>query len=313
MSAPLVYVGMDVAKATLDLHVPTQPQPHTRPFANDTGGHRALVRWLQRFGSVQIVCEATGGYERAAVAALQSAAIPVAVVNARHVRDFARAQGRLAKTDRLDAAVLSDYGRCLQPSASTPCSEAQRRLAELIARRQQVQRLRRAEANRLEHLSQPEIRRQLQRHLVALERQLEQIDAWLSEMVRAEESLAQKVARMCLVCGVGRITALVLLATVPELGTMNRREAAALVGVAPFNHDSGPRRGHRVISGGRAAARQALYMAGLVAAFTNPRLKPFYQRLVASGKAHKVALVAVMRKLIILLNRILQDPTFQPT
>jgi len=313
MSAPLVYVGMDVAKATLDLHVPTQPQPHTRQFANDTRGHRALARWLQRFGPVQIICEATGGYERIAVVALQSTAIPVAVVNARQVRDFARAQGRLAKTDRLDAAVLADYGRCLQPSASAAGSEAQRRLAELIARRQQLQRVRRAEGNRLEHLSQPEIRRQLQRHLVALDRQLEQIDAWLSEMLREEESLAQKVARMCLVCGVGRITALVLLATVPELGTMNRREAAALVGVAPFNRDSGPRRGYRAISGGRAAARQALYMAGLVAAFTNPRLKQFYQRLVAGGKAHKVALVAVMRKLIILLNHILQDPTFQPT
>ena len=131
--------------------------------------------------------------------------------------------------------------------------------------------------------------------------------------MQTEESLAQKVARLCLVVGVGRITALVLLATLPELGTLNRRQAAALVGVAPFNRDSGPRRGHRQIAGGRAAARRALYMAGLVAAFTNARLKVFYQRLVAAGKAPKVALVAVMRKLIILLNHILQDPNFQPT
>ena len=170
-----------------------------------------------------------------------------------------------------------------------------------------------AEHNRLEHTTHPALRRQIQRHVVALDRQLEQLDVWLTELVRAEEPLAQKVARLCLVVGVGRITALILLATVPELGTLNRRQAAALVGVAPFNRDSGPRRGHRLIAGGRATARRALYMAGLVAAFTNPRLKQFYHRLVAAGKAPKVALVAVMRKLIILLNHILHDPTFQPT
>jgi transposase len=157
------------------------------------------------------------------------------------------------------------------------------------------------------------VRRQLQRHLAALDQQLEQLDAWLTELVRTESSLAQKVARLCLVVGVGRITAVALLATLPELGTLNRRQAAALVGVAPFNRDSGPRRGHRLIAGGRAAARRALYMAALVAAFHNRRFKPFYHRLVAEGKARKVALVAVMRKLIILLNHILQDPSFQPT
>jgi transposase len=152
----------------------------------------------------------------------------------------------------------------------------------------------------LEQATHPAVRRQLQRHVVGLERQLEQIDAWLTELVNREESLAQKVARLCLVRGVGRITAVVLLATMPELGTLNRRQAAALVGVAPFNRDSGPRRGHRLIAGGRAAARRALYMAGLVAAFRNARFKVFYHRLVAEGKAPKVALVAVMRKLIIL-------------
>lgn len=313
MSESLVYVGMDIAKATLDLHALTTPRPQSRQFANDRLGHRALVRWLQKLGPVHVVCEATGGYERAVVAALQAAAQVVAVVNPRQVRDFARAQGRLAKTDRLDAAVLADYGQCLQPTASAVPSAAQRQLAELIARRQQLQQVRTAEHNRLEHLTHPALRRQLQRHLVALDRQLEQLDAWLTELVRTDEILTRKVARLCLVVGVGRLTAWVLLATVPELGTLNRRQAAALVGVAPFNRDSGPRRGHRLIAGGRAAARRALYMAGLVAAFNNPRLGAFYQRLVSAGKAPKVALVAVMRKLIILLNRILQDPTFQPT
>ena len=313
MSESLVYVGMDIAKATLDLHVPTQPQPRVRPFINAPRGHRSLVSWLRKLGPVHVVCEATGGYERAVVNALQAAGITVSVVNARQVRDFARAQGRLAKTDRLDASVLADYGRCLQPRASAVPSAAQRQLAELVTRRQQVQQGRAAEHNRLEHTTHPALRRQIQRHVVALDRQLEQLDVWLTELVRAEEPLARKVARLCLVVGVGRITALILLATVPELGTLNRRQAAALVGVAPFNRDSGPRRGHRLIAGGRATARRALYMAGLVAAFTNPRLKQFYHRLVAAGKAPKVALVAVMRKLIILLNHILHDPTFQPT
>ncbi len=313
MSASLVYVGMDIAKATLDLHLPAQPQPHVRQFANTPPGHRSLVAWLQQQGRLHVVAEATGGYERAVVSALQTAGIAVSVVNARQVRDFARAQGRLAKTDRLDAAVLADYGRCLQPAARAVPSAVQRQLAELIVRRHQVQAVRAAEHNRLEHTTHPALRRQIQRHVAALERQLEQLDAWLSDLVRTEEPLAQKVARLCLVVGVGRLTALVLLATMPELGSLNRRQAAALVGVAPFNRDSGPRRGHRIIRGGRSVARRALYMAALVAAFTNPRLKLFYQRLVAAGKAPKVALVAVMRKLIILLNHLLQDPSFQPT
>jgi len=313
MSESLVYVGLDVAKATLDLYRPTHPQPQVRQFPNTPRGHRSLVAWLQKHSPLQVICEATGGYERAAVSALQAAGIAVSVVNARQVRDFARAQGRLAKTDRLDAAVLADYGRCLQPTANAVPSAAQRQLTELVTRRQQVQQVRAAEHNRLEHTTHPALRRQIQRHVVALDRQLEQLDAWLTELLRAEAPLARKVARLCLVIGVGRTTALSLLATLPELGTLNRRQAAALVGVAPFNRDSGPRRGHRIIFGGRAAARRALYMAGLVAAFTNPRLKQFYQRLVAAGKAPKVALVAVMRKLIILLNHILQDPTFQPT
>jgi transposase len=304
---------MDVAKRTLDLHAATTPCAQSRQFANHHSAHRALLRWLRPMGAVQVVCEASGGYERAVVAALQAAGVSVSVLNARQVRDFARAQGRLAKTDRIDAAVLAQFAACLRPAASASPSEGQRQLAELITRRQQLQQLRTAEHNRLEHLTQPAIRRQLQRHLTVLDHQLEQLELWLDELVNQDETLAQKLARLCLVVGVGRVTALVLLATMPELGTLNRRQAAALVGVAPFNRDSGPRRGHRLIAGGRAAARRALYMAGLVAAFKNQRLHAFYQRLLAVGKAPKVALVAVMRKLIILLNHILQDPNFQPT
>jgi|SRR5882724_505759 len=312
MLPSLVYVGMDVAKATLDLHASSLSCPQSRQFANSPTGHRALVRWLHGLGSVHVVCEASGGYERTVVQALQQVTLAVSVINPRQVRDFARAQGRLAKTDRLDARVLAEFGQRLQPAATPAPSATQRQLAELVARRQQVQQLRSAEHNRLEHTTHPAVRRQLQRHLVGLDRQLEQLDAWLTELMQAEPSLAHKVARLCAVVGVGRITAVVVLATMPELGTLNRRQAAALAGVAPFNRDSGPHRGHRLIGGGRAVARRALYMAALVAAFTNPRFQPFYQRLIAVGKAPKVALVAVMRKLIILLNQLLKNPQFQP-
>jgi transposase len=312
MSASLVYVGMDVAKATLDLCA-LSASPAARQFPNDRVGQRALLRWLKPLGVVQVICEASGGYERAVVEVLQAAQIKVCVVNPRQVRAFAHAQGRLAKTDRLDARVLAEYAQCLRPSVRAVPNLSQRQLAELVTRRYQVQQLRTAEQHRLEHLTHAAVRRQLRRHLRILDQQLQEIDDWLSALVKSEPSLTQKTARLCQVDGVGRTTAWVLLATLPELGALNRGQAAALAGVAPFNHDSGSRRGQRAIAGGRAAARRALYMAALVAAFRNARLRVFYQRLIGAGKAPKVALVAVMRKLIILLNHILQDPTFQPT
>jgi len=313
MLPSLVYVGMDIAKATLDLHALLPLRPQSRQFANSVAGHRQLVRWLQSLGPAHLVCEASGGYERTVVGALQQAGIAVSVVNPRQARDFARSQGRLAKTDRLDAQVLAQFGQCLRPMATPAASRAQRQLAELVSRRQQVQQLRLAEHNRLEHTTHPAIRRQLQRHLLGLDHQLQQLQTWIRQLIRTEPVLAHKVARWTTVVGVGPITAAVLLATMPELGALNRRQAAALAGVAPFNRDSGPRRGHRLIGGGRAVARRALYMAALVAAFNNPRFRPFYQRLIRAGKAPKVALVAVMRKLVILLNQLLKNPQLQPS
>ena len=182
MSSPLVYVGMDIAKATLDLYAPPAPRPQSRQVANNPTGHRALVRWLRKLGLVHIVCEATGGYERLVVTALQQAAIAVSVVNPRRARDFARAQGRLAKTDRLDAQVLAEFGQRLQPAATPAPSAAQRQLAELVSRRQQVQQLRIAEHNRLEHTTHPAVRRQVQRHLLGLDRQMEQLQAWIARI-----------------------------------------------------------------------------------------------------------------------------------
>jgi transposase len=304
---------MDVAKAPLDLHALSAAQPQRHRFGNDRDGHGALVRWLPQYDGAQLICEASGGYERAAVRALQTAGVGVSVLKPRQVRDFARARGQLAKTDHLDAAVLAEYGRCLRPVAQAASTTTQRQLAELVTRRHQVQQLRTAEVNRLEHTSHPALRRQIHRHVGALNRQIEQLEKWLTELVRHQPSLTRQVDRLCQVVGVGPITAWVLLATMPELGRLNRRQAAALAAVAPFNRNSGAWRGHRMIGGGRAAARRALYMAALTAAFANPRLKAFYTRLPVAGKAAKVALVAVMRKLIILLNRVLQDPNSQPS
>jgi len=313
MSQPVVHVGLDIAKAHLDVCALDQPHPVSRRFANRAQAHAALVSWLQQWPARHVVCEATGGYERRVVAALQQAQIPVSVVNPRHARDFARAQGRLAKTDRLDAHMLAQFGQRLQPPPTPPRSAVQQQLAELVARRTQLRGLHRAEHNRLEHLQHPAVRRQLRAHLRSLERQIDQVDQWLDKLTHTTSELHKKVQCLRAVRGVGPITAITLLATVPELGTLNRRQVAALVGVAPLNRDSGLRRGHRLIAGGRAAARAALYMAALVAAFSNPRFKVFYQRLIAAGKAPKVALVAVMRKLIILLNQLLKNPEFQPT
>ena len=313
MSQPVVDVGLDIAKAHLDVCALDQSRPVHQRFANRRQAHAALVSWLQQWPAVRVVCEATGGYERAVVNALQQAHIPVSVVNPRHARDFARAQGRLAKTDRLDAEVLAQFAHRLQPRPTPPRSASQQQLVELVARRTQLLGLRRAEHNRLEHLQHPAVRRQLRAHLRSLDRQIAQVDQWLRTLTQATIEWQQKVQRLRAVRGVGPVTAVTLLATVPELGTLNRRQVAALVGVAPLNRDSGMRRGHRLIAGGRAPARAALYMAALVAAFHHPQLKEFYRRLITVGKAPKVALVAVMRKLIILLNHQLKTPQFQPS
>ena len=313
MSALLVYVGLDIAKAHLDLCALTSEGPQRRQFSNDPKGHRALIGWLRTLGSVQVICEASGGYERAPTDALHAALIAVSVLNPRRVRDFARASGRLAKTDRLDAEILAAYGQRFQPPPAAAPSVAQRAFAELVGRRQQLLAMRKAEQNRLEQSHLPAVRRGLQAHLRSLQCQLRRIEQEIDRLLQAQPSWAQKVQRLSSVDGVGQTTAVTLLATVPELGSLNRRQVAALVGVAPFNRDSGGWRGHRAIAGGRPAARAALYMAALVAAFHNGVLKIFYQRLIDAGKPPKLALTAVMRKLIILLNRLLKDPTFQPT
>lgn len=307
---PVTYLGLDIAKLTLDL----SPHPALRRqhFPNDKQGHRALVTALRRLGlPVQIMCEATGGYEHHLLAALHRAAIPVTLLNPRRVRDYARARGLLAKTDRLDAAVLADYGRCFAPEATPPPVPARQRLAALVTRRQELLDLIARETHRAEHHHDAFVIRQARRLVRALQKHLVQLEAELAALQQAEATLDAQVQRLSAIQGVGQRTAWTLLAALPELGTLARGEAAALAGLAPYNHDSGPQRGQRHIAHGRALARAALYMAALVASRHNPVLKLVYQRLRASGKPAKVALVALMRKLVELANLLLKSSSFK--
>ncbi len=306
MSQPSVYIGLDVSKATLDVAVrPTDQQwqvPHTEE------GLRDLMARVRVLHPTLVVLEATGGLELPVVAALAAAKLPVAVVNPRQVRDFARATGKLAKTDRLDAQVIALFGERVQPTPrALPDAQAQE-FAALLARRLRLGRSPPAEGTRLAS-ALPRLRPQLQEHITWLRSQLAQVDEDLGSTVRRSPLWREKENLLRGVPGVGPILTLTLLAELPELGTLNRKQIAALVGVAPLNRDSGLLRGKRTVWGGRAPVRAALYMATLVATRYNPAIKSFYQRLLAAGKAKKVALTACMHKLLTILNAILKHRT----
>lgn len=300
------WIGLDVSKAVLDGVV--RPTGEVVQFANDAAGHAALVTWATPLAPTALVLEATGGYERAAVLALAAAGLPVVVVNPRQVRDFARSTGQLAKTDRLDAAMLALFAERVQPVARPLTDEATAELAELITRRQQLLTMLTMEKNRLPQV-RTRVRRDVQAHITWLERRVAETDDDLRQAIeaspvwRVQEQLLQSVP------GIGPVVSRTLLALLPELGQLNRKEIAALVGVAPLARDSGQWRGRRVIWGGRAAVRRVLYMAALVASRRNPVLRALYTRLVAAGKAKKVALVACMRKLLTILNAMLHHGT----
>ena len=308
MNPEPVYIGMDISKMTLDLSGNIQAVRQRHQFEHNKKGHLQLVKWLGSSGPVHVICEATGGYEAAVVNALHRADIKVSVVNPLRVRFFAKSNGLLAKTDRIDSDLLADYGASKHPTPTLASSPQQQTLEALTTRRLQIKDLVTAETNRLQQGCDPFIKRQIAKHLNNLKKQLLQLDVAYQELLEKDTSLKHKVQQLSEVIGVGTITALSLLAWLPELGTTNRRRICALAGVAPFNNDSGFHIGRRTIQGGRPAARKALYMAALVAAFRNPQLKAFYQRLLAAGKAKKVALTAVMRKLLIILNAILKQP-----
>lgn len=301
-----IYTGLDIAKLNLQLHL--AGRCHDLP--NTAAGHRRLVKLLASQPGVHVICEATGGYERDVVTVLHQAHMSVSVLNPARVRHFARATGQRAKTDHIDAAVLSDYGQKLQPKPTAPRTEQEQQLTELIRRRVQVLAVLVAQREQAERLTVPALCRQAQSLLRRLERDLAQIEMQLQELRTQANALDERVQKLEAITGVGAITALGVLAELPELGTLNRRQTAALAGLAPHPRDSGQWRGRRSIGGGRAPVRRALYMAALVAARSNRQLKAFYQRLRAAGKPAKVALTAVMRKLIVLMNHTLKNPNF---
>jgi transposase len=304
MAAPL-YLGLDVAKATVELA--SDPVGLTGQFATDPAGLAALVQVCQGHPVALIVLEATGGYEAAVVAALATAGLPVAVVNPRQVRDFARALGRLAKTDRIDAQVLALFGARVQPIPRPLPDEATQELEALLTRRRQLLEMLHAERQRRPTARGRVVRRSLDTHIRWLERQVLDTDATLEAAIQASPVWRVQDQLLQSVPGVGPTLARTLLGLLPELGHLDRHHIAALVGVAPLARDSGTLRGRRTCWGGRPAVRTVLYMAALTAARWNPVLRDFYQRLRAVGKPAKVALTAVARKLLVLLNAILRD------
>jgi transposase len=297
-----IYVGLDIAKLNLQLHL--AGRFHDLP--NTHAGHRRLLKLLAKTPGVHLVCEATGGYERDLVAALHQAALPVSVLNPARVRFFARALGQRAKTDPIDAKVLTDYGQALQPKPTPVRSPNQQQLTELVRRRKQLLEMLVAQRQQADRLTLTSLRRQAQRLVTHLEAALEQIQKQLKELCSQAPGLDQRVQTRQTITGVGTTTALAVLAEMPELGTLNRGQAAALAGLAPHPRESGQWQGRRHIGGGRPALRGALYMAALVASRSNPILKEFYLRLRTAGKPAKVALTAIMRKLIVLMNHLLK-------
>jgi transposase len=303
----ILYVGLDVAKLSLQLHL--VDRFHT--LANDAKGHAQLLKRLRTHPNAHVVCEATGGYEQSLVRALQAAGIPVSVLEAGRVRYFARAQGQRAKTDPIDAAVLSEYGQTFQPAPLPLASPQQQQLADLAQRRRQLVQLLTNERNHAEHYADSFSCRQSKQLIRLLEKQIDQCDKAIASLIAQDTQLAHKASRLKAIPGVGPVVAATMLAEMPELGTLNQQTAAALAGVAPYNRDSGAQKGSRSISGGRRCIRCALYMATLSAVRHDRILKEFYQRLRAAGKRPMVALTACMRKLVILMNRLLKNDNFQ--
>jgi len=301
-----LYVGIDVAKAHLDV---AEGSTGARwRVANDEVGIAEALRHLELLAPALVVLEATGGYEAPVAAALGAAGLPVAVVNPRQVRDFAKSTGKLAKTDALDARILALFGERMRP-AVRPLPDAQaQELSALLTRRRQVVGMLTAEKNRL-HIAPAAVGEDIHNHISWMEQSLSKLNEELGDALRRSPLWREQEDLLRSVPAVGPVLTVTLLAEVPELGSLGRRQIAALVGIAPLNRDSGTFRGKRVVWGGRAPVRAALYMATLVATRFNPVIRAFYQRLLAAGKPKKVALVACMRKLLTILNAMIKHRT----
>jgi transposase len=302
------YAGIDISKGHLDVFV--RPAGEHFGVPNDHAGIGSLVcRLLEGACPALVVLEATGGFERPVAAALAAAGLAVAVVNPRQARDFARATGRLAKTDRIDAEVLAHFAEAVHPTPRPVPDEEARALGEILARRRQIVGMLTAEKNRLGAATTRPVRRRIEAHVRWLEKELSRTDRDLEEVIEESPSWRENEELLRGVPGVGPVLARTLLAELPELGGLCGKRLAALVGVAPLNRDSGAFRGRRAVWGGRSGVRAALYMGALVATRYNPQIKEFYERLLAAGKPKKVALVACMRKLLLILNAVLKHRT----
>lgn len=299
------YIGIDVAKHNFDLYDLATRQ--SRRWENTPDGIAQCVAFCTHTMPELIVMEATGGYELTLAATLQGEGFSVAVVNPRRVRDFAKALGRMAKTDKLDACLIAQFGATLEPIPTEQISENTQKIKALVARRNQLVVLRTAEFNRLEHAGIPAIQHSIDMILKAIEAELESIDRQIEEQVRKTPELKQRAQTLESTPGIGSTTAHMLVTELPELGHLNRRQIAALVGVAPINRDSGMLRGKRMTGGGRKDIRSRLFMPTLVAVRYNPTLKAYYQRLIGEGKCKMVAIIATMRKLLCILNTMLKN------
>lgn len=303
MNAQSVVVGIDVSKDWLDVAIGSE----SSRMANDAAGIGALLDRLRQ-GVGLVVMEATGGYETQAASAIAGAGLRLAVVNPRQVRDFAKATGRLAKSDRIDAQVIAAFGEAIEPQVVRLPDEQTRELQDLVMRRQQLVAMKVQETNRLAMMAGT-TRKQIKSHIAWLEKAIDEVNTDITARLRTSPVWREKDELLRSLKGIGPITSSTLMAGLPELGQLDRRSIAALVGVAPFNRDSGAFRGKRVIWGGRAHVRQVLYMAAIAAVRSNPIIKAFYERLIARGKPHKVAMVACMRKMLTILNAMTRSNT----
>jgi transposase len=299
------FVGIDVSKDRLDVHL--RPCGESFAVARDGEALAALVERLRALAPALVVMEATGGYETVVASALGAAHLPLAVVNPRQIRAFARATGKLAKTDRLDAAAIAHFAEAIRPPVRPIADAEAQALGELVARRRQVIEMIVAETNRRRRASQRRVIRAIERHLAVLQAELSELDGDIDGAIRSSPAWQADADLLISVPGVGKATLRTLIAELPELGHLTRRKIAALVGLAPINRDSGSLRGRRAIAGGRSPVRAALFMPAMVASKKNPVIAPYYDKLRAAGKTAKQALTACMRKLLVILNAILRD------
>lgn len=294
------YVGIDIAKRTFDIC--WLPEQQVQQFENNTKGIRQAAGMLARLKPKLVVMEATGGYEAMLAAELHAASLPVAVVNPRRIRDFARANGQLAKTDKLDAAVIAMFAARMRPPRQQKIDHSSRLIKAMVARRHQLIGIRTAENNRREHALDKVIARSINRILKTIDREIEKVELLIREQLASMPELETRAQILHSAPGIGQTTATMLVTEMPELGQLNRRQIAMLIGVAPINRDSGTFRGKRMTGAGRRDVRSRLYMPTLVAIRHNPPIRRFYQHLLAKGKAKMTAIIACMRKLITILN-----------